>query len=116
MTESGSSTTRNAANATELLFPSFGPETGVHVNITGAALAAHSQNADLALQFIEFLLTPEGQALLVDETKEIPVIEETERPAGLERIPAFEESDMRLSAFGENQAAAQRIYDGAGWN
>ncbi|MEM5517318.1 extracellular solute-binding protein [Henriciella sp. AS95] len=116
MTQSSSSSTREAADSTELLFPTFGPDTGVHVNITGAALAAHAKNPDLALEFIEFLLTPEGQALLVDETKEIPISPDAERPTGLDRIPDFEDSDMRLSAFGEHQAEAQRIYDEAGWN
>ena len=116
MAESRASAAREAAGATRLSFPTFGEGTGHHINITGAALAAHSQNAGLALEFIEFLLTPEGQTRLVTETKEIPVNPEAERPAGLDRIPDIGESDMRLSAFGENQAEAQRIFDEAGWN
>ena len=116
MTESSSASVKDAAAATTLIFPAFGEGTGAHVNITGAALAANSSSPELALQFIEFLLTPEGQALLVDETKEIPVNPQAARPAGLDRIPPFEDSDMRLSAFGENQSAAQRIFDEAGWD
>ena len=116
LSESNAQADRKAAEATELIFPTFGPDTGMHVNITGAALAAHSENTEAALQFIEYLLTPEGQALLVDETKEIPVNPDAHRPDGLDRIPALEESGMPLRVFGENQAEAQRIFDKAGWN
>ncbi|WP_300392324.1 extracellular solute-binding protein [Henriciella sp.] len=116
MAESRSGSLSEAAQATTLSFPTFGEGTGHHINITGAALAANATNHDQALQFIEWLLSPEGQAMLVDETKEIPVNAEAERPAGLDRIPEVGESDMRLSAFGEHQAEAQRIFDEAGWN
>lgn len=116
MTESRSDSTRDAALSTQLTFPTFGEGTSHHINITGAALSATSKQQELAVQFIEFLLTPDGQARLTTETKEIPVIDEAERPAGLERIPQVGESDMRLSAFGEHQAEAQRIFDEAGWN
>lgn len=116
MAESNAASDRDAADAAPLLFPTFGAGTGNHVNITGVALAANAGNSEAALQFIEFLLTPEGQALLVDETKEIPVNPDAERPTGLERIPDIRDSDTPLNTFGENQAEAQRIFDAAGWN
>ena len=116
MAESQSASASESAQATELAFPTFGEGTGHHINITGAALAGPSENTDLALKFIEFLLSPEGQARLVTQTKEIPVNPDAEQPQGLERIPEIGESDMRLSAFGENQAQAQRIFDEAGWD
>ncbi|MGB3625821.1 MAG: extracellular solute-binding protein [Henriciella sp.] len=116
MTESGSASTRDAAGATELIFPTFGDGSGAHVNITGAALAANAENTDNALQFLEFLLTDEGQGLLVDETKEIPVMDSAHRPEGLDLIPDIEPSDTPLSVFGEHQAEAQRIFDEAGWD
>lgn len=116
MSQSGSASTRDAVAKTELVFPTFGEGSGAHVNITGAALAAHADNVDNALAFIEFLLTDEGQSLLVDETKEIPVMDSAERPAGLDLIPEIAPSDTPLSVFGEHQAEAQRIFDEAGWD
>lgn len=116
MAESRSSADSNAANKTVLAFPTFGDGTGPHTNITGVALSASSKQPELAVDFIEFLMTAEGQGLLVDETKEIPVNADATRPAGLDRIPEHGGSDMRLSAFGEHQAEAQRIFDEAGWN
>ena len=113
LAESGSQADRDAAEATRLAFVSAGD--GVHTNVTGAAVAAHAPNADAARAFIEFLASPEGQALLVTETKEFPVIEGVEWPEGLERLPEFEESELDLGVLGENQAEAQRIFDRVGW-
>ena len=116
MHESGSDAVREAAGKTEIIFPTFGDDKGLHVNITGVALAANAGNKQAALDFIEFLLTPEGQARLVDETKEIPVVDSADRPTGLDLIPDFEDSETPLNTFGERQAEAQRIFDEAGWN
>jgi iron(III) transport system substrate-binding protein len=116
MSQSGANSSRDAADATRLTFPGFGDGAAMHVNITGAALAANATNVDEALEFIEFLLTEQGQGLLVDETKEIPVAEGAAWPEGLDAIPEVVDSDTPLNTFGERQAQAQRIFDAAGWD
>lgn len=110
---SNSESQRAAAEATQLLFPSG--EYGTHINITGAGLAANAKNKDNAIAFMEFLASPEGQAMLVTETKELPMVTGIPRPAGLESLPDFETSNISLTTFGENQSKAQIIYDRAGW-
>ena len=112
----GSATQRAAASKTKLSFPQQ-DSWGTHVNVTGAAVAANSPNRENALRFIEWLTTPEGQALLTTETKEVPLIEGAKMPEGLELLPAeFKESVFPLNKLGENQGEAQAIYDRAGWN
>lgn len=113
LAESGSEADNEAAAATELAFVSAGD--GVHTNVTGAAMAANAPNRDAARALIEFLATPQGQSLLVTETKEFPVIEGAEWPEGLERLPEFEESQLDLGVLGENQTQAQKIFDRVGW-
>lgn len=110
---SNSANDRAAAEATALLFPAT--ETGTHVNITGAGIAANAPNSVAALAFIEFLTTPEGQSLLVQETKEFPMVDSAELPEGLDVLPDFKASDTPLTIYGENQARAQATYDRAGW-
>lgn len=110
---SNSRAERAAADATQLVFPS--DEDKTHVNITGAGVAANAKNTDNAIAFIEYLASPDGQALLITETKEFPIVEGVPRPAGLDTLPVFETSTVPLTKFGENQAAAQAIYDRAGW-
>jgi len=110
---SNSAKQRASAEATQLRFPAG--ENGTHVNITGAGLAAHASNTDNAIAFMEFLISPEGQAMLITETKEFPMIDGVPLPSGLETLPEFETSDVSLTLFGENQIKAQTLYDRAGW-
>ena len=79
-------------------------------------MASNSKSPDLAVQFIEFLTTPDGQALLTSESGEFPVVAGAPLPAGLELLPNFKQSDFPLSDLGANQDEAQAIFDRAGWN
>lgn len=112
---SNSADKRALTEKTRLSFPGQDGD-GTHVNVTAAAVAANASSPDAAIRFIEFLATPEGQALLTTETKEIPLLDAAEQPEGLDLLPAFTESDYPLSKLGETQGAAQAIFDRAGWN
>ncbi len=113
---SSSSADRKAAEATKIAIPGFPDGLGVHVNITGAAIAATADDTGMAGDFIAFLLSPEGQALLTVETRELPIVAGLALPEGVEALPAFVASQTPLDVFGENQAEAQRLYDLAGWD
>ncbi|MBA3067938.1 MAG: extracellular solute-binding protein [Hyphomonas sp.] len=89
---------------------------GTHINVTGAAVSSTSRSPDLAVKFIEFLTTPDGQALLTSETKEYPIVASAPVPEGLELLANFKQSDFPLSELGAHQAEAQAIFDRAGWN
>lgn len=104
------------AAATAFLLPEFSEGSGSHVNITGAAVTQTADNLELAEEFISFLLTETGQSYLTRETKELPLLDTTPLPVGVERVPAFTASDAQLGMYGENQAEAQRLFDLAGWN
>ena len=115
LSQSGSAKDREATEKTALSFPEQNAG-GTHVNVTGAGLAAHAPNKQNAIQLLEWLATPEGQALLVTETKEFPILAGVPLPKGLEALPAFKESTLDLTVFGERQSEAQKVYDRAGWN
>ncbi len=111
---SGASSDREAADATALSFASAGD--GAHVNVTAGAVAAHAPNREHAVAFLEFLASPEGQAMLVSQTKEYPVVAGVPLPEGLMKIPEdLKQSDLSLDVLGRNQVEAQQIYDRAGW-
>ena len=46
--------------------------TGVHVNISGAGVTAHSKLRTEAIRFIEFLSTPEAQGMFAKQSQEFP--------------------------------------------
>lgn len=105
---------RKIAEATQLAFPAG--DYGTHVNITGGAVAANAPNKAEAIAFMEFLISPEGQSLLVTETKEFPILADVSPPEVLNALPDFKTSTVPLPMFGENQKKAQINYDKAGWN
>lgn len=107
---------RDVAASTSFLVPQFNEGSGSHVNITGAAVAATADDLELAETFIAFLLSETGQTYLTTETKELPLLNSTALPEGVENVPAFTASDTALEVYGENQAEAQRLFDLAGWN
>ncbi|MCL4131996.1 UNVERIFIED_CONTAM: hypothetical protein GTU68_005196 [Idotea baltica] len=115
LAESDSEAKRKVAAKTRLSFPGQTGD-GTHINVTAAAIAANAPNKANAVRFIEFLATPEGQQLLTTETKEFPIIAGVTLPAGVEKLPTFNESDINLSLLGAHQSEAQTIYDNAGWN
>lgn len=111
----GSTAERLTAAKTVVSFPDQAG-TGTHINVTGAAIAVNAPSPDQALQFIEFLASPEGQTLLTAETKEYPVVAGVPLPEGLDLLPEFKASDYPLSDLGANLPEAQAIFDRAGWN
>ncbi|MEM9739500.1 MAG: extracellular solute-binding protein [Pseudomonadota bacterium] len=103
---------REVAEKTAIVFADAGD--GPHVNVTAGAVTANAPNREGAIAFLEFLATPEGQAMLIAETKEYPVRDGITLPNGLPTPPSAKPA-TNLASLGENQTEAQRIYDRAGW-
>lgn len=60
------------AEAVRIEFPVF-EGGGTHVNISGVAMTAHAKHPDDALQFMEFLTSPEAQSIYAAANHEYPV-------------------------------------------
>jgi iron(III) transport system substrate-binding protein len=89
--------------------------TGAHVNIAAAGVAAHAPHPDAAIAFLEYLATPEAQAYFANQNFEYPAVAEAtvgEVPASLGE---FRADELNLSLLGENQPAAQRIFNEIGF-
>jgi len=92
--------------------------TGTHVNVSAAGITAHSPNRDAALAFLEYLSGDAAQTYFSSQNNEFPVVEGLDLSDALsEMIPegGFTRDMTNLSILGENQAAAQRIFNEAGW-
>ena len=66
------------AESVRIVFPTF-EEGGTHVNVSGIAMTQGAPNRDEALQLMEFLVSPEAQAIYAEENHEYPVVEGSER-------------------------------------
>ena len=89
--------------------------TGVHVNISGAGVTAHTKNRDHAIRLLEFLSSPEAQNLFTDAGFEYPANPEVGPNALIAKWGKFKTDDINIAAAGEFQTAATRLADRVGY-
>ena len=87
---------------------------GAHVNISGAGVAKHAPHRDAAVKFLEYLASPQAQSYFANGNNEYPVAGKADNPE-LASLGDFRKDSVNVSLLGRNQAAAQQIYDRAGW-
>lgn len=88
---------------------------GVHVNISGGGVTRHASNRDGAIDLLEYLSTPEAQALLAAGSFEFPANPAVPPHEILARFGGFKPQSIGVSASGAFQAAAVRLADRAGY-
>lgn len=88
---------------------------GTHVNISGAGVARHAPHRDAAIRFLEFLASDDAQRYFAAGNNEYPVVEAIEANEALAQLGRFKIDPINVARYGENQAAAQRIFDRVGW-
>lgn len=88
---------------------------GTHVNVSAAGLLANAPNKENAVKFLEYLASEGAQSYLAAGNDEFPVVEGVAKSASVVKLGNFKADDLNLSAFGENQAKAQEIYNAVGY-
>ena len=76
------------ADAVRLDFPTFADGSGTHVNISGVAMVKGAKNEAEAIEFMEYLSSPEAQKIYAEVVDEYPV------------APGSEPSDL-VASWGE---------------
>ena len=89
--------------------------TGTHVNVSGAGVARHAPNPENAETLIAFLLSGEAQQTFAAGNNEYPVVEGVAPTGPVAEFGAFRADDVDMTALGQHQAQAVRIFDKAGW-
>lgn len=88
---------------------------GAHVNVSGAGVTRHARNRDEAIALLEFLTGEEAQELFASANHEYPVRPGARWSPILESWGRFAADTLDLTVLGENNEAAVRIFDRAGW-
>ena len=106
-----------AARKVKILFPNQKGR-GTHMNISGAGILKHAPNKDNAVKLLEFLVTPEAQQHIVNNTFEYPIIDGVEPSPLISQFGLDFKQDLEtnVSTFAKRQAEALRIMTEAGWN
>ncbi|MDX5329867.1 MAG: extracellular solute-binding protein, partial [Caulobacteraceae bacterium] len=98
----------------KLAFPSLDGQ-GAHVNVSGGGVAANAPNRDNAVLFLEFLASPEAQAMVATMNYEFPAVASATTPAPVDAYADFPAHPMSVAAFGHHKEQAQSIMIAAGW-
>lgn len=88
---------------------------GTHVNISGGGVVKTAPNKEAAIQFLEYLASPEAQKIFATGGNEYPVVEGAEIDPVLVGFGEFKSDEMNAVVFGQNGAEALQIMDRAGW-
>ena len=105
---------REAAAKVAVFWPNQN-DRGTHVNVSGAAVAAHAKNRDAAVALIEFLANRESQAWYAEVNGEYPVRPGIGIAQPLASWGFFRMDPLNLARLGELNADALRLVDRAGW-
>lgn len=88
---------------------------GAHVNVSGAGITKHAKNVKAATQLLEFMATDESQKWYAEVNNEYPVVPNVEISETLKSFGEFKADSINLTILGENNAAAVKLMDRAGW-
>lgn len=96
------------------VFPNQG-STGAHANISGAGVVKTAPNKANAIKFLEYLASDQAQEYFSAGNDEYPAVMGIGLSGSVAQLGIFRSDTLNLSALGENQAEAQRIYDRVGY-
>lgn len=103
-----------AAEKMAIIWPNQG-DRGTHVNVSGAGVIRHSKNRENAIKLLEFLVSDESQEWYAGVNHEYPVKADVEISDTLRAFGEFRADAINLATLGENNAAAVKLMDRAGW-
>ena len=89
---------------------------GTHINISGGGMVKTSKNQEVAIKFLEYLVSDDAQRYFADGNNEWPVVASvvTNNPA-LEAMGKFKADTLPIGNLAKNVAAAQKLLDRAGY-
>ncbi|HSB25006.1 MAG TPA: extracellular solute-binding protein [Burkholderiaceae bacterium] len=89
---------------------------GTHVNVSGAGVLKHAPHKDAAIKFLEYLASDEAQAYFANGNNEWPVVKSAvARNPELMSLGDFKRDALPMTELAKHIAAAQKVYDRAGW-
>ena len=98
------------ADSVRIVFPSFAAG-GTHVNVSGIAMTQSAPNRDEALQLMEFLVTPESQAIYAEVNYEYPVLVDAPLSELVAGWGTFTPDNVDLTTIAGHRATALRIME-----
>lgn len=114
LAKSDDATEQEIADQVGVFFPNQDGR-GTHVNISGAGVLETAPNSENAIAFLEYLVSPEAQAIFANGNNEYPVIEGADVDPVVAELGDFKVDEVNVSAYGRNNPEVVQISDRAGW-
>ncbi|MGM0519658.1 MAG: Fe(3+) ABC transporter substrate-binding protein [Campylobacterota bacterium] len=105
---------RESVKKVKIVFPEF-KNGGTHINVSGAGVAKYAPNKDNAIKFIEFLASKDAQKLFAKGNYEYPVLDSVEPSKLVSSWGQFKDDNISINILGQNNEAAVKVFDKAGW-
>jgi iron(III) transport system substrate-binding protein len=89
---------------------------GTHINLSGGGMLKHAPHKEAAVRFLEYLVSDAAQTYFANGNNEWPVVKSAvARNPELESLGSFKADELNVGVLARNTAAAQKIFDRAGW-
>lgn len=98
------------ADSVRIVFPTFA-DAGTHVNVSGVALIKGAPNRDEAVQLMEFLVSPEAQAIYAESNFEYPVLDGAPISDVVASWGSFDADDVSLTEVAGHRADALKVME-----
>ncbi|MCL5781038.1 MAG: Fe(3+) ABC transporter substrate-binding protein [Firmicutes bacterium] len=89
--------------------------TGTHINVSGIGLTKNAKNKENAIKLMEFLSSDQAQKQFAEANFEYPVNPNVEPSVLLKSWGDFKTQNINLSALGEYNQQAVKIFNEVGW-
>ena len=97
-----------------IIFPNQ-KDRGTHVNISGGGIAKFAPHRKEALQYLEYLASPEAQRIFAGSNFEYPVVNGVAMNSVLTGYGKFKADPLNPRVFGQKNAIALKVMDRSGW-
>ncbi len=103
-------------NAIKVIMPTFADHAGTHVNISGVAVAKHAPDRENAVKLLEFLVSPEAQAIYASGNFEYPVLAGAKIDPIVAALGTLKVDSLPLHEIYEHRQTASELVDKVGFD
>ena len=107
---------RQWGDAIQVVRPVFAGNGGTHVNISGAAVAAHAPHRDNAVRLLEYLVSDQAQALYAKANYEYPVKAGVELDPVIAALGPMNADTLPLAEVHRHRREASELVDRVGFD
>jgi iron(III) transport system substrate-binding protein len=103
-------------NAIKVIMPTFADHAGTHVNISGVSIAKHAPDRANAVKLLEFLVSPEAQAIYASGNYEYPVLAGAKVDPIVAALGTLKVDTLPLHEIYEHRQTASELVDKVGFD